>query len=294
MGELAQLGAQLDAGLSNMWQYTYGGWDYPDVYFETWFGYYDDAPKESDFGGLRSQIKLAMGNLSYTGEGAVPGQAGMEPQNAYGNIANIGDDLTEWEGEARDSFDRNVKNQVQFVPQALYVAASSLDMALDAEAELWNKARADVKTLGNKALNAVDAADDKDSGKASFALTVIGAVGAVALGIATAGAGDVVLVAAASTALGALSIAGSGITVDWGDTTDPAKLINDTLMGLGKINEAVAERESHITTGLNKVATLLDNDLSRTSWGSDEFPVFTFKRPYLASRIGGLGSWTGA
>lgn len=285
MGELADLGRQVDSGLSNMWQYYYGGWNYPAVSFETWFGDFDAAPKESDFGHLRTQIATAMRALSGDGEHG----------DGFGLIKDIGNvDFMEWEGKARDSFDKNVVTPIDYVPEALHKAVKALDLALDAEAEVWDKARADVKTLGQKVLNAIDAADDKSSGGASFALTVLGAVGSVALSIATAGAADVVLIAVGSVALGATSIAGSAVSVDWGDTTDPAKLINDTLTGLGQICWESGQRENLIATHLNKIATTIDADLNHGPWGEDSYPTFLLKHPYLAEHVGGLGSWTGA
>lgn len=294
MGELAGLGKQLDAQLGEMWQYYYGGWDYPDVCFETEFGYYDDAPKEGDFGGLRSNITSAMKDLCYSGQGAVAGASGMMPQKGYSKIETIGDDFVQWDGRARDSFDDNVKDQVRVVPESLFVAASALIGALDAEAELWDKARDDVKTLANKALSTCDHADDKGSGGASFGLTVLAAVGTIALSVATAGAGTAVAVAVASTAIGAASVAASGVTVDWGDTEDPADIINAVNKGLGKINKAIGEREAIITKGLSQLATAVNSDLNHGPWGKDSYPQFLFKRPYLAGHTGGLGSWTGA
>jgi hypothetical protein len=295
MGELAELGAKIDSGISTMWDYYYGGWDYPAVSYETIFGYYDDTPTTAGMSGIRAQVLAAMKTLAYSGQGAVAGGEGITPEGRYGGVLRVGDHLDPWQGAARNSFDDDVKDQIQVVPQSLFVVASALVGALDAEAEVWEKARADVSTAGNKALNAIEAAQDKDSGSASFALTVLAAVGTIALSVATAGAGAAVAVAVASTAIGAASAGASAVTVDWHDTDDPAVIVKNLNDSLQQIQQHTGDRESIISTGLAGAYELVVNDLARTSTGSqDIYPKFHFIQPYLARHTGGLGSWTGA
>lgn len=297
MGSLYELGAQVGAKASELIDNTPAGYVNVDNHrlsdIAPRFGLFDQVPTAEGMSGARQQAIEAMKKLTYTGDGAVAGGAGMVPNGVYANILRIGDYLQPWDGLARDSFDDNVKSQVHIVPQALFIATSVLAAAIDSEAALWKAAQADVRTIGEKALSALEASQDKDSGAASFELALFSAVVTTGLAIATAGGSLTVevVVTAVAEAAGAASPA---VTVNWGDTDDnPDQVVTNLLSALDQVESGLQSQEATIQKGLDDMTNAIQGELDKTSWDKHAFPTFLFKPPSLASQDGGLGHWVG-
>ena len=172
-GECYSIGADVGAKASELIAGTPEGYveigsSYADI--APRFGRFDDLPSRSDFDAAIEKVGSAMGSLAITGQGAatIDGLT-IEPNHVYANMERIATDADNWTGDAATGFIHNYKAQLPYVPQSQYVAASVLVAAMEAQAQLYAKAKENVLDIGNKTLGALEAADGRGNATFSFA-----------------------------------------------------------------------------------------------------------------------------
>jgi uncharacterized protein YukE len=291
MGACYDIGAQVGALASELISGTPEGYveigsSYADI--APRFGKFDDLPTRGDFESAITGVGSAMGSIAITGQGAaeIDGLT-IEPNHVFANMERVATDADNWTGEAATSFIDNYKAQMPYVPQSQYVAASVLVAAMEAQAQLYEKAKENILDIGNKTLGALEAADGRGNATFSFAMTVFAAVGTVAITAMSAGVGAVVI----SVAVGAAASAGSASSIDH-DSPDPESVMEAMYSALTDLDNQIVTREQEIQQGLQDMAGVINDELEITSWGEGVYPRYRFKPTGLANGPGGLGDYT--
>ncbi|MCD4524565.1 hypothetical protein [Nocardioides sp. cx-173] len=214
--------------------------------FEPW----DDMPEPSEFDPAMDSLRLAMANLSSGEVDSDP--ISNQPVSVNMNlleIDSVAGELTEWEGEAMESFRDHVQTPFPGVTKNLYNAAAVLYGAAEAEKAMWEAANNDLNSIADKAISAADKMCETGSGQASFWITVTASVVGVALAVPTGGAS----VAAVA---GVFAVAGSGIATDWSVDT-PEEAVEKIASALETLQEKLLETETKIQAALNGVNAAL-------------------------------------
>jgi hypothetical protein len=244
---------------------------------EGYFAPFEDLPSPSGFDTALSNATQAMeflcaGNVSEDPVTKSP----MFANPDLGAINLVGDELVEWRGEAAESFRDNVQTPFPYISQNLFIGSAVIAGAIEAEKALWTAVEKDINDVADKAAEAAKQLGDTGGAEASFAITCVGAVVAVALAPVTAGASVGAAVSIAAVA-GGFSIASSATSVDWsGD--HPDDVANGVQKGVDKIKETISEGEKKIRTALT--------DLSSALTGQPE--LFKLGATTLDSGPGGL------
>lgn len=291
-GECYDIGAKVGAKASELISGTPPGYveigsSYADI--APRFGLFDDLPSRDDFSGAISAVGSAMGKLAVTGQGAATIDAlTIEPNHAFANMERIATDADAWKGDAAQEFIENYKAQMPYVPQSQYVAASVLVAAMEAQAQLYEKAKENILDIGNKTLGALEAADGRGNATFSFAMTVFAAVGTVAITALSAGTVPVVI----AVAIGAGASAGSARTLPH-DVESPEAVMDAFYSALTDLDNQIVAREKEIEKGLQDFAKLINDELANNTWGEGVYPRYRFKPTGWANGPGGLGEYSG-
>lgn len=141
-----------------------------------------DLPDPATFAGPAEALVPALTQLAGpSGHTDVGAGSEYSPAAAYEKLQSIPAFLQDWNGVAADAFKSNFIPPLERVAHHEFEAVVSLRSPLLAEAAMWEKARQDVVNLireTNAALD--DYQGGKDGADIAFALTIIGAVVAVA------------------------------------------------------------------------------------------------------------------
>lgn len=210
--------------------------------FEPW----DDMPEPSQFDTAMTSLAAAMTNLSSGEVDSDP--ISNTPVSVNMNLLEINSvagELTEWEGEAMESFRDHVQTPFPGVTKNLYNAAAVLYGAAEAEKAMWEAATNDLNEIADKAISAADKMCETGSGQASFWITVTASVVGVVLAVPTAGAS----VAAVA---GVFAVVGSGVATDWNIDT-PEEAVEKMASALQTLQEKLHETESKIQAALDGV-----------------------------------------
>lgn len=220
------------------------------------FAPFETLPEPSSFDSCLAELKSAMEKLC-TGSGEDP--ISNLPMNENVNLLEINSvagELTEWEGDAMESFRDNVQTPFPGVVNNLYNAVTVLYGAVEAEKALWTAAREDIKTIGEKAISCADQFCETGASQASFWITCAGAVVAVALAPVTAGASVAAAVSIAAVA-GAFSVTSSAVSADW-DIETPEEAVAAMKDACGKLKTEIENGENRIRTALRDINGLLE------------------------------------
>ena len=109
-----------------------------------------------------------------------------------------GNSLDEWDGLAAQAFTNNFIIPFEGRTENQFTVASILMNALNAEKELWNRARKNIDDIAHKAKSALEHYDDCGKNDWEIGLSVVGAVVAIAAVPVTGGASAIALGAVAS------------------------------------------------------------------------------------------------
>jgi hypothetical protein len=156
---------------------------------ESAFAPFHELPDPGDFDSPMGDVTAGMeficaGNVS---EDPVT-QSPMFANPVLGGIDLVGDELVEWRGDAAESFRDNVQTPFPYITQNLFIGSAVLAGAIEAEKALWTAVAADINDAADKALEAARQLGETGGAEASFLITCVGAVVAVALAPVTAGA----------------------------------------------------------------------------------------------------------
>lgn len=139
-------------------------------------------PDPAAFRAQAGELTTALTNLSGpSGHTDVANGAEYGPHPSYEHLNHIPTYLVDWNGIAADNFKSNFVPAFERVVHHEFEAVVSLRSALEAQATLWEKARLDVSNLIDETNSALDDYDGgKDSADTVLALSIIGAIVAVA------------------------------------------------------------------------------------------------------------------
>lgn len=223
---------------------------------ESAFAPFHELPDPGDFDSPMGDVTAGMeficaGNVS---EDPVT-QSPMFANPVLGGIDLVGDELVEWRGDAAESFRDNVQTPFPYITQNLFIGSAVLAGAIEAEKALWTAVAADINDAADKALEAARQLGETGGAEASFLITCVGAVVAVALAPVTAGASVAAAVSIAAVA-GGFSIASSATSVDWsGD--HPDDVANGVETAINTIKETITDGETRIQESLQSLNSAL-------------------------------------
>jgi len=163
-----------------------------------------------------------------------------------------GNSIDEWDGLAAQAFVNNFIIPFEGRTENQFTVASILMNALNAEKELWTRARANIDDIAHKAKSALEHYDDCGKNDWEIGLSVVGAVVAIASIPVTGGAGAIALGAVAS----AVDVASTFI----GHIEDEPKndysaesvegVIDKVEQGINDLKEAVEKAEQKIVDAM--------------------------------------------
>lgn len=214
---------------------------------------FSSLPEPGGFDGYLTELGSAMEKLA-TGSGEDPiSRLPMNENVDLLEINSIAGELTEWEGDAMESFRDHVQTPFPGVVNNLYNATTVLYGAVEAEKAVWTAARNDLRTIEEKAISSAEKFCTTGASQASFFITVAGAVVAVALAPVTGGGSLAVGVAAVA---GAFSITSSAVSTDW-DIETPEEAVSAIKNSVELLKGAIEDGEKKIQKALRDLNGLL-------------------------------------
>lgn len=224
-------------------------------------------PAPEDFAQKTSWLVDAMGRVATEGHTNDPVTGGSAVSGHNPNLTLVGgsgDYLSDWTGDAADTYKKNYGDQ--FVPTASsqYAAVSVLLNAINAEAAVWQGVRDDLDALSKDAIDKMKEAGNKGGAEWAAVLSIAAAVIAVPL---TGGAAAITIPAVAaglSVAATGISLASEGSEPDHLglDAGSSDKVISSLEDALGKIKDKIIEQEDKIRSAMNGASGALDGDWS--------------------------------
>jgi hypothetical protein len=256
-------------------------WD-TEMKFNEIHSLFDDflvLPDPGSFDGPMQSVTITMNSLcshAFTD----PIQGDPHPVNTELSAMTVaGNTLTSWDGLAAQAFVDNMVVPFEGRTQNQFIVASILMNALNAEKELWSRARLNIDDIAHKAKSALDHYDDCGKNDWEIGLSVVGAVVAIAALPLTGGT-------SAAIALGAVA---SGIDVAntfAGQIEDPPT--NDysaeSVEGVvEKVKQGINDLKAAITKAEQKVVDAMTSSSGVVSSYATDFVA---PRPTLAGEQG--------
>lgn len=259
------------------------------------FGHYDDLPGDQ-ITSAYADFSTALNSVAIAGQGSsnlIADAITVTPDAVFANMDRIVGDVDDWTGEAATDFVENYKAQLPYVADSQFTGISVAIAALEAQNELYTTAYESIIDIGNKTLSALEAADGRGSAVATFSLTVLAAVGTVAVTVLTAGTGTAAGVAITiAVASGAASSAASATSLEF-SAEEPQQVMDQFYEAVGKVENHVRTRQQEIAQGLRDYAAAVNDDINKTDFSDGEYPRFKFKPTGFAQGPGGLGGYGG-
>jgi hypothetical protein len=235
-------------------------------------------PDPGDFDGPMESVTTTMNALcseAFTD----PIQGDPHPVNVELKAMTVaGTTLDEWDGLASKAFMNNFIIPFEDRTQNQFTVASILMNALNAEKELWTRARANIDDIAHKVKSALEHYGDCGKNDWEIGLSVVGAVVAIAAVPVTGGTSAIVLGAVASGIEVASTFAGQ--------IEDPPK--NDysaeSVEGvISKAKEGIEDLKKEVERAEQKIVDAMSNSADVvSSYASD----FVAPRPTLAGQQG--------
>ncbi|MGI5215513.1 hypothetical protein [Plantactinospora sp. CA-290183] len=161
---------------------------------------FTEMPKPETFDGMINHLATVMRKLSKgQSEDAINGQ--LYPANStLDELSGAGAWLANWTGEAASEFKANFVDKFPSVVANQFLLASVLKGALEAEREIWVRARADIDKIAHDGLEALEGAGGCGRNDWKMRFTVVAAVVALAAVPVTGGASLLAITAVGSAA----------------------------------------------------------------------------------------------
>lgn len=257
------------------------------------FSHYDGLPGDQ-IEGSYGAFSAALNSVAIAGQGSsdlIADAITVTPNQAFANMDRIVSDIDNWTGDAARDFVENYKAQLPYVADSHFTGISVAIAALEAQRELYTTAYESILDIGNKTLSALEATDGRGSAVATFSLTVLAAVGTVAVTVLTAGTGTAAGVAITiAVAAGAASAGASAVSLEF-SAEEPEQVMDKFYEAVGRVESHVRTRQQEISTGLRDYAAAVNADINATGLGEGQYPRFTFKPTGFARGPGGLGGY---
>ena len=233
-------------------------------------------PNPGDFDGPMQQVTGTMNALcskAFTD----PIQGDPHPVNTeLAAMTVAGNSINEWDGLAAQAFFNNFIVPFEDRTENQFIVASILMNALNAEKELWKRARLNIDDIAHKVKSALDHYDDCGKNDWEIGLSVVGAVVAIAAIPVTGGASAI--------ALGAVA---SGIDVAntfAGQIEDPPK--NDysaeSVEGvIAKAKQGIEDLKDAVKKAEQKIVDAMTNSSGTVAGHTEDFVA---PRPTLAEQ----------
>jgi hypothetical protein len=259
------------------------------------FAIYDDLPGDR-INGSWSGFATALNSVAVPGQGSaslIADAITVSPNPVFANMDRVATDVDEWTGQAARDFIENYKAQLPVVADSHFTGISVAIAALEAQRELYATAYESILDIGNKTLSALEAADGRGGADGTFALTVLAAVGTVAVTVLTAGTGTAAGVAITiAVASGAASVGASATSLDF-SASSPEGVMDQFYDAVAKVEEQVRTRQQEIALGLRRYAAAVNDDIGQRVFADGAYPRFTFKPTGFAGGPGNLGGYSG-
>jgi hypothetical protein len=176
-------------------------------------------------------------------------------------LADADDYLESWTGKAAQEFKSNFLTPFPSIVYNQFQVVAALKAALEAEREIWNRARNDIDTIAHHTLNALDGLPTDENvfschrNTWEMTFTVVGAVASIPAAVATGGAAVLLAVVAGGAATAA--VAGPPPTARFaGETADAViSAMRDAITALSK---HVHDQERVVAEGMAGLMQAID------------------------------------
>ena len=236
-------------------------------------------PDPGDFDGPIQSVTTCMDALcskAFTD----PIQGDPHPINVELKAMTVtGSTIDEWDGLAAKAFMNNFVIPFEGRTENQFTVASILMNALNANKELWKRARANIDDIAHKVKSALDHYDDCGKNEWEIGLSVVGAVVAIAAVPVTGGASAI--------ALGAVASAVDVASTFAGQIEDPPK--NDysaeSVEGvIAKAKQGIEDLKTEVERAEQKIVDAMTNSSGVVAGHATDFLA---PRPTLAGRAPG-------
>ena len=235
-------------------------------------------PDPADFDGPIQSLTTCMDALcsqAFTD----PIQGDPHPVNVELRAMTVaGTTLDEWDGLAAKAFMNNFVIPFEDRTENQFTSASILMNALNANMELWTRARANIDDIAHKVKSALDHYDDCGKNEWEIGLSVVGAVVAIASVPVTGGASAV--------ALGAVASAVDVASTFAGQIEDPPKkdYSAESVEGvIDKAKQGINDLKAEVERAEQKIVDAMTNTSGVVAAHTSDFLA---PRPTLAGHRG--------
>lgn len=183
-------------------------------------------------------------------------------KTVFDQVGIVNSFVDDWHGTAADAFHENYLatfgTSIGYQHDLMFTLAATLQ----AGQEIYKRMGADIVNIGEKTIQVLETADDKDIKGTAIALSVLGAVAGIAAAVATGGA-SILLAAVAATASTASDIVGAQDpppppeTPIKGSTT--LEIIASMTDAISQLNQGIYDQEHKIARALVTINQTVGN-----------------------------------
>jgi len=172
--------------------------------------------------------------------------------------------IEDWTGRAAMEFKSNFIDPFPTIVRNQFIIVAVLKSALEAQRQIWVRARNDIDKIAHDALEALDRMDDCGKNEWTMTFTVVAAVASIAAVPLTGGA-SLTAAAVAITAVGAASQVAAAAapddppTIQFGGESAEA-VVGQLREAIAKLVEYIQQQESKISNALTNTHRLVAAD----------------------------------
>ncbi|HEX6075563.1 MAG TPA: hypothetical protein VFZ32_09915 [Micromonosporaceae bacterium] len=233
---------------------------------------FSEAPDPTSFDGAISELRRALHVISSGQQNQDPINGGIYPANpVLDKLSGSESYLEDWTGAAAMEFKANVIDPFPSVVRNQFIMVAVLKCALEAEKEIWIKARNDIDKVAHDTLTALERMDDCGKNEWTMAFTVVASVAAVAAVPVTGGASLAITAVGAASEVAAAAVPDDPPSIRFSGET-PGAVISQMREAISKLKAEIDGQEAKIAGAVSGACELVSGNRD----------LFVSKQPKLA------------
>lgn len=233
---------------------------------------FSEAPDPTSFDGAISELRRALRVISSGQQNNDPINGNIYPANpVLDKLSGSESYIEDWTGAAAMEFKANFVDPFPSVVRNQFIMVAVLKCALEAEKEIWTKARNDIDRVAHDTLTALERMDDCGKNEWTMAFTVVASVAAVAAVPVTGGASLAIAAVGAASEVAAAAVPDDPPSIRFSGET-PAAVISQMREAISKLKAEIDGQEAKIAVAVSGACELVSGNRD----------LFVPKQPKLA------------